>query len=376
MGEPKYRRALDTLKSEILGGKYKTRKSFPSLAATCARFKISRLTAVKAFEKLKEEGLIRSRIGAGTFVTRRAQSRLIGLVVPGLSYSSDYFQKIISAMVAEAQRSDYSILVDGAWGPDSKCNSHEAIEVAARLIRRKVAGVIYHPVEHSENSDEVNDRILTAFSRAKIPVVLLDSDIVPWPGRSSYDLVSVDNVGAGSTLARHLIGNGAKNILFLMRNNLIGNLADRVKGVEMAVLAAGGKWNRAHVLLTDPSDAGSIARIMRRRPRPDALICENAGFVARLRQTLAGLGYDVPSDVMVAGFDDAGAVRAFVPSMTTVNWAADAMAEMAFVRLWWRIARPELPPMTFLVPYALRTGSSTTMSQKNVKPRKVRNKVK
>lgn len=368
----RYKEIYEALKSEILGGKYVPVRSFPSSTALARRFKTARATIRRALDQLRSQGLIASQRGSGTFVTKQGASRLIGLVVPGVSYSSEYFQKIISAMVVEAQKSDYSVLVDGAWGPDSKCNSHEAIEVAARLIRRKVAGVIYHPVEHSDESDEVNRRILAAFARAKIPVVLLDSDIVPWPKRSTYDLVSVDNVGAGSTLAQHLIEKGAKNIVFLMRNNLIGNLADRVKGVETAVLSAGGKWGRMHVQVADPSDAEAIAKIMRRRPRPDAFICENDGIAARLRQTLVGLEYDIPSDVMIAGFDDAGVARSFVPSMTTVSWASDAMAEMAFIRLWWRIAKPELPPMAFSVPYALKIGSSTTASERKVKSGKAK----
>ena len=67
--------------------------------ATCARFKISRLTAVKAFDKLKDEGLVSSRVGAGTFVTKDAKSRFIGLVVPGISYSLEFFQPIIAERV-------------------------------------------------------------------------------------------------------------------------------------------------------------------------------------------------------------------------------------------------------------------------------------
>lgn len=117
MGELKYRKAFDTLKSEILSGKYTSRKSFPSLVAACARFKISRLTAVKAFDKLKEEGLISTRVGAGTFVTKGAKSRFIGLVVPGISYSSEFFQPIIAELVRLARSRDYTIVMDGVWSP-------------------------------------------------------------------------------------------------------------------------------------------------------------------------------------------------------------------------------------------------------------------
>ena len=114
MREVKYRKAVETLKSEILSGKYDSRKPFLSLVATCARFKISRLTAVKVFDELKEEGLISSRVGSGTYVTKSAKSRLVGLVVPGIAYSSEFFQPIVSELVSRAKDLDYTITDNSA----------------------------------------------------------------------------------------------------------------------------------------------------------------------------------------------------------------------------------------------------------------------
>ena len=41
--------------------------------------------------------------------------------------------------------------------------------------------------------------------RARIPVVLLDCDIFPFPDRSEYDVVGVNDVEAGAKIARHLV---------------------------------------------------------------------------------------------------------------------------------------------------------------------------
>ena len=104
--EVKYLKAYETLRMEILGDKYSSRRTFPSIVATCKRFGISRLTAFKVFDKLKDEGLISSCIGSGTFVTNGGRSRLIGLVIPGVSYSSEFFQPIVAELVRLAHKND------------------------------------------------------------------------------------------------------------------------------------------------------------------------------------------------------------------------------------------------------------------------------
>ena len=195
MGELKYRKAFEKLRDEILSGKYASRKPFPSLVATCARFRISRLTAVKVFDKLKEEKLISSRVGAGTFVTGGAKSRFVGLVIPGIAYASEFFQPIVAEFVRLAKDRDYTIVMDGVWSSQATNNGHEAIEVAARLIRRRVAGVIYQPLEHSVDSETIN---------------------------------------------RHLIGRGVRSLRFHMRTNWVENVMNRAHGVLMKTLASLG----------------------------------------------------------------------------------------------------------------------------------------
>ena len=359
MGELKYRRAFDALKSEILSGKYTYRKSFPSLVATCARFKISRLTAVKAFDKLKEEGLISTRVGAGTFVTKGAKSRFIGLVVPGISYSSEFFQPIIAELVRLARNCDYTIVMDGVWSPKSDDNGREAIEVAARLIKRRVAGVIYQPLEYSENSESINRRILSAFSRAGIPVVLLDGDIVPSPMRSDYDLVSIDNVSAGEALATHLMARGARSIRFLMRANWVENVKNRARGVRNEVLAKGLRWSSKSVVMADPADTSAVAKLMKSSPCPDAFVCENDVIAAGLMKTLGSLGYKVPDDVLIAGFDDVRVAQLSSPGITTIHQPCAGIARAAFDRLVARMSDRTIMPAHILLPSKLVVRGST-----------------
>jgi len=108
-GEKKYDKVVETLMSEIAGGKYGDHTPFPSVAMLMRRFGISRLTAVKVLGQLKQRGVVCSHQGRGTFVTKSALARKIGLIVPGMAYS-EFFPPVVSAISRAAQESGHSLL--------------------------------------------------------------------------------------------------------------------------------------------------------------------------------------------------------------------------------------------------------------------------
>ena len=349
---------LKTLKDELLKGRYSKAGVFPSEIALARRFGVSRSMMTSVVNELEKQRFVSRSQGRRTVVTRQGRSRLIGLVIPGVSYSSSYFQKIIAALIKEAQKSDYSIIVDGVWTDDADGNGREAVEVAARLIRRKAAGVVYQPVEYSKISGEVNRRVLSAFSRAHIPVVLLDSDVVPWPRRSPYDLVSIDDVAAGMVLADLMMGGGARNVHFITRL-LVDNVNNRIRGVRDAVLERGLKWSDSHVSVVDPGKPAVIRALMRRRPRPDALICESGTLAAELMVILNKLGYTVPKDVQIAGFGDRDCSRQFMPALTMIAQPGAELATAAFGLLMERMRNPLAVPTHKVLPFVLDEKGST-----------------
>ena len=360
-GGKSYKDILELLRSEILSGKYSLSRKLPSSVALSRRFKTTRFTIRQALDSLRHEGLIVAQRGSGTFVSKQGRSRIVGLVIPGISYSSEFFQPIVASLIRIAHENDYTILMEGVWSLNSSDNTQEAVEVAARLIKRRVAGVIYQPLEYSENSEAINRRVLAAFSKAGIPVVLLDGDIVAYPKRSDFDLVSIDNVAAGETVGLHMLERGAKNVYFLMRENWVQNVRNRAHGVGNAVLAMGGEWKASNVVCGDPLDADFVGRIMRRRPKPDAFVCENDVLAAGLKMTLEGQGIAVPGSVMVAGFDDVQIARITPPGITTIRQPLDMIAQVAFKRLCERMSDPRSTQTPFhaVCPFSLVVRGTT-----------------
>lgn len=358
MKEKKYLTVCSILKSEISSGKYDSHGNFPSVVSTIRRFGISRLTAVKVFDVLKSEGLIYSRGGSGTFVTKQDVSRKIGLIMPGLAVS-EFFHPIATTLIHLANSHGYTLLLGQTFSPDLLTRVKEAKELAAEMIRNHVAGVIYQPFETAPSDSETNQRILRLLKAKHIPVVLLDRDLVLPPARSDYDLVSINNVDACDRLTQHMVEAGAKNICFISDCHEVPNVENRIRGFLSAKARLESKKVHFEVIRGSTGDVPRIGRIMKRRLRPDAFVCDSDTMAAVLLQSLGALGYKVPDEVMIAGFDDVRLATLMTPPLTTIHQPCEEISLQAFNRLVARIADPKSAPMEILLPAPLVVRAST-----------------
>lgn len=348
----------EALRKDILSGRFDPHKAFPSEMQLMRRFKLSRITIRRALEELGRQGFITSRQGAGTYVTRLGAAHRIGLIMPGIAYS-EFYQPLVGEILHQSALAGYELILNEIYPSDRQNRRKTAQQLAKRLIDAKVAGVIYQPLEYLSDADGTNRRILEAFDAADIPVVLIDSDIEPPPARSQYDLVSVDNVDAGERLARHLLETGAKRIHFQMRARCYPNVLKRMRGAFCALMERGRTIAPDDLLVVMPNDLSAIRRHMSARKRPDAIICESDTSAAELKLTLDRLGFSVPDDIQLTGFDDIRIASLVSPPLTTIHQPCADIARTAFHRLLARIANPALPPTELLLPSPLVVRAST-----------------
>ena len=358
MGENKFSVIFELLKADIIAGKYAGGKPIPSAPVLMRRFGVARATAVAALKELERHGLVTSRRGKGTFPAERT----IGLILPGVAYS-EFFLPVMGAISRRCQEDGYGLLFGDAYSDDPVRRAEQAKALAADFVAKRVSGVILQPAALLDNMQAVNGEIVSIFDRAKIPVVLIDNDIVPPPERSGYDLVGINNFEAGRLLGRHLVDIGARRICFLVHSRCAASVRLRCSGV---MSAAGEKRGvKTCILKAEPGESAEIRKFLAKE-MPDAIVCGNDKTAARLRQTLARLGKRVPEDIMLAGFDDVQIASIMTPQLTTVHQPCEAIADAAFSALLERMRRPDLQPREILLPARLVVRESTQKPSRKV----------
>ena len=140
----------------------------------------------RSVDELKRRGVIAAVPKSG-IVVRRAASRKIGLIVPGVAVT-DFFKPVVSEINRLARNAGYELRFGEVWSDVREERIAQVRELAAEFIKGKLAGVIYEPLA-GPIGDEINPHILELFDKKGIPVVLIDCDIVPFPTEATMTLL-------------------------------------------------------------------------------------------------------------------------------------------------------------------------------------------
>jgi GntR family transcriptional regulator of arabinose operon len=348
MATHKYRQILEKLQDDIASGRYKPGKRLPSETELVRRFGASRMTVFRAMHELKSLGLVTRRVGSGTFVssTSNTGSHLFGLLIPELG-QTEIFEAICKGMMEAQEAMHHSLLWGNAVSRDQD-KEQAAEQLCEHYISQKVSGVFFAPVEFSANRFQANHRIVAALDRARIAVVLLDRCLEPYPQRSQYDLVGIDNRRTGYLATEHLIKVGAKRIAFFSRPNSAPTVDARIAGYREALLLQPERAARDLVNIGDATDPKFVKSILKNQ-RPDAFLCANDLTAGNLMHTLISLGQTIPKHIRIVGIDDVRYARLLPVPLTTMHQPCRDIGRIAMAVMLDRIANPDLPPRDVLL---------------------------
>lgn len=346
----KHERVYRYLYSLITAPGSKPGDRLPSESALVERFAASRPTVARALRDLSTKGFIERRVGSGSYIKQVSGDHrvgmIFGLLFPGLN-RTEIFEPICSQIARSLHASQHALLWSQSGDAQTGPTPEEVERLCDELVKRSVAGVFFAPLELSAEKDRVNSKILSKLQAANIPVVLLDSDLVTEPNRSSYDLVGIDNRLAGFVLAQHFLGLAAERIDFVSRPLSASTVNLRIAGYQEALRQNGIPPDPEWVHYGDPDDTGFVRRVIENGAT--AIICANDMTAGELMHSLENIGVAVPGQVRVAGFDDVRYAKLLRIPLTTIHQPCTWIGNAAVSTMLSRIKSPEMPTRKILL---------------------------
>jgi LacI family transcriptional regulator len=265
----------------------------------------------------------RSNPMAQSMITGR--TRAIGLSV--LDIANPHFTSVLKGANRVAQAHGYTVLlVDTEETPERERQLLEALS-------RRVDGMIVY-----SRTPEAEMDWLLALDR---PSVYFGR-----PERLRLPAVASDDQLGGYMVARHLLTQGHWRIAYLGFSRSRRD-PERLAGVREALAAQGQE------LLVFDADAPSAeagericSSVLLGRQPPDALVCYNDLLALGFMKAAQTLGFRVPFDISVAGFDNIAYGHYATPALTSVDLQSERMGAAAMQKLLASIDEQEVEPLT------------------------------
>jgi DNA-binding LacI/PurR family transcriptional regulator len=278
---------------------------------------------------------------------RRGRTGIITLLLPDLTVA--YFAELAHEVVEGAAAVGATVLVDETGGDAGR--ERALLDTAAESSW--VDGVLLSSLGLPPQD--------LAGSGSRLPVVLLGERTAG----SALDHVGIDNVAAASDAVAHLLETGRTEVLALggCGEPLDATSRLRLDGYRRAVGAIGLPTEGRHVPTTDYSRESArvaVAGLLDRSDPPDALFCFSDELAAGALRALYERGLQVPADVAVVGFDDAGTSAYLTPALSSVRPDRAAIAREALEILLDRVGGDQGPPRDVTVAHELVVRETST----------------
>lgn len=247
---------------------------------------------------------------ARSLVTKKTKT--IGLILPDIS--NPFFPGIAKGVEDRASKYDYNVIL---------CNSYDSLkkeDYYINVLREKyVDGIILS--SSKLNKDDENN-----YSK-DIPMVFIDRR----PDVNITNGVFINNFSGAYTAVKHLIDLGHRNIGCLIGPQNINTSIERLDGYKKALEDSSISINEDFIKFEEYSIEGgySAAREILKDKKITAIFANNDLMAIGVYRAAKEMGYKIPGDISVVGFDDIDTAKVVEPPLTTVKQPTKVLGESA-----------------------------------------------
>lgn len=247
---------------------------------------------------------------------RQKHTNTIGVVVP----------KLDSYFMATAIAGIEKVTADNGFGliiSQSQESWKKEISCVSTLFNSRVDGLLVSLAFDTKNLKHFN----ILFNK-DIPVVFFDR-VADCNGCTS---IVIDNFKAGYESTSHLISQGCRRIIHLGGNMMRNVYFERFRGYKQALADNKIEFDQDLIIVSDmSSQAGfdTAMKILNMKPRPDGIFTANDTTAVAIMVELKKAGINVPEEIAIAGFNNEPVSQFIQPNLTTIDYPAREMGEIA-----------------------------------------------
>nr|WP_225868716.1 LacI family DNA-binding transcriptional regulator [Companilactobacillus kimchii] len=240
----------------------------------------------------------------------KQETKLVGLIFP--TVNNPFFGQLVSSMEKKLFSKGFKVLIGDSMNDPDKEKLYLQ-ELMTHQVDGLIVGAHNHGIEEYKNTN--------------LPIVAIDRIM-----NKDIPVVSSDNYLGGQLATQLLIDNGARIIVHTNDPQNIKSPAQKRRSAYEDTMIHNGLDPIVYTLEFDSNSdkkIDSIKRIFKENPNIDGLFVSNDMDAAQVMDVAKDLGYRIPEDLKVVGYDGADITRILLPSLTTVVQPIDKMADVA-----------------------------------------------
>lgn len=239
------------------------------------------------------------------------KSEIIGVICPNVS--GNFYGSLASGVEEAARNAKYKVLIS---------NSQNDVEKELDAIESFRSQGCQNIILHSKYSD---DETLIKWAQEIPGLVILNRFVSQIANRCVW----LDNVSGGQQAAKYLLSKGHKKFAVITSSHQITDPIDRLNGICQALSQAGIEVPEDRIKLTNAGvDAGEKAakELLKKGANFTALLAYNDATAIGAMNAIQDLGFRVPEDISVIGYDDLPICNVCRPRLSTMHYPIKEMA--------------------------------------------------
>ena len=272
-------------------------------------------------------------------ITRPAQIKEIALFTEGFLGSSHFATTMLDKFQREISQLGYSLSIHHLTSEEVKKR-----QLPLTFSKERTSGIM---------SVELFDAdYVKMLCNLDIPLLLVDAPVDPMSEPFPADLLIMDNTNGIATFIKHMLDKGYKEIGFIGHAEHCRSFFERFMAYRNAMYLYGGELKEEFCLVDTykgmryptSEDYRSYIKeeLLRLDHLPQIFVCANDFVALDVLIVCKELGYSVPDDLMLCGFDDSPESKVISPPLTTVHIHSQIMGFSAVHLLMSRIKEPSL----------------------------------